>query len=126
VIELARRNVIAGGLVGGLGLLAPGLARASGLQPLRAFFFDQRSAASSAAGEAHRAVGAAIFDGRREDLGQVWRRTMPLLLAGGGEVAGLTPWSDLLIAELSGRELGLRLEFHEPSDGALHRWTMGG
>ena len=125
MIELARRQAIAGGLLGGLMALAPGVALASGVRPVRAFFFDRRSAASSAQAQAHRAAGLATFDGRRDDLGRVWRRNLPSLLAGGGTVAGLTPWSDLLIAELSGRDLGLRLEFHQPADGGLHQWTLG-
>jgi hypothetical protein len=126
MIDMDRREVIAGALVGGLAVLTPAMARARGSRRVRAFFFDERCAASSAEANAHQGAGAAIFDGRHEDLGQVWRRRMPLLLAGGGEVAGLTPWSDLLIAELSGRELGLRLEHHEQLDGAWHRWSLRG
>jgi hypothetical protein len=124
MMDLARREVIAGGLMGGLAVLAPGVALASGVGPLRAFFFDRRSAPSSAQARAHSAAGLATFDGRRDDLGQVWRRELPALIAGGGTVAGLTPWSDLLIAEASGRDLGLRLAFHQPADGGLHRWTL--
>jgi hypothetical protein len=124
VIELARRELIAGALAGGLTVLTPGPARTSGFRPVRAFFFDQRFAASAAQAKAHHAAGAAIFDGRLDDLGQVWRRRIPLLLAGGSDVAGLTPWSDLLIAELSGREMRLRLEFHERFDRALHQWRL--
>lgn len=126
MIELARREVIAGALAGGFTVLTPAAAQASRFQAVRAFFFDRRCAASLAEAAVHRKAGAAIFDGRRDDLGRVWRRTMPLLLASGGGAAGLTPWSDLLIAELSARELGLRLEFHEQLDGALHQWKLRG
>lgn len=124
MIELARRQVIAGGLAGGLAALVPAVARANGLEPIGAFFFDERFGPSSAEARAHRAAGVAVFDGRRDDLGQVWRRDMPALLAGGGGVAGLTPWSDLLIAELSARDLGLRLEYHRPLEGGLHAWRL--
>lgn len=124
MIELARRQVIAGGIAGGLAALAPAVARAAGGQSIAAFFFDRRFAPSSAEARVHRAAGVAIFDGRRDDLGRVWRRDMPALLAGSGGVAGLTPWSDLLIAELSARELGLRLEYHRQLAGGLHAWSL--
>jgi hypothetical protein len=124
MIELARRQVIAGGIAGGLAVLVPAVARANGLQPLRAFFFDERFGPSSAEARAHRAAGVAVFDGRRDDLGRVWRRDMPALLAGASAVAGLTPWSDLLIAELSARNLGLRLEYHRQLARGLHAWSL--
>lgn len=125
MIEFARRQVIAGGIGGGLALLAPVVARANGLQPIGAFFFDERSGASSAEARAHRSAGIAVFDGRHDDLGRVWRRDMPTLLAGGSSVAGVTPWSDFLIAELSARELGLRLEYHRQLEEGLHAWSLG-
>ena len=124
MIELRRRQVIAGGIAGGLAMLAPAVARANAVQPIGAFFFDGRFAPSSAEARAHRAAGVAVFDGRHDDLGRVWRRDMPTLLAGGSGVAGLTPWSDLLIAELSARELGLRLDYHRQLEGGLHAWSL--
>jgi hypothetical protein len=124
MIELARRQVIAGGIVTGLAVLAPAVARANAVQPIGAFFFDRRFAASSAEARVQRAAGVAVFDGRRDDLGRVWRRDMPALLEGSSGVAGLTPWSDLLIAELSARDLGLRLAYHRQLDGGLHAWSL--
>jgi len=124
MIELARRQVIAGGIMGGLAALAPAVASANGVQPIGAFFFDERFARSSAEARARRASGVAVFDGRRDDLGRIWRQDMPALLAGGSGVAGLTPWSDLLIAELSARDLGLRLEYHRQLEDGLHAWSL--
>ena len=124
MIELARRHVIAGGIAGALAAFAPAVARADGGRQIGAFFFDERFAPSSAAARAQRASGVAVFDGRRNDLGRVWRQDMPALLAGGAGVAGLTPWSDLLIAELSARALGLRLQDHRQLEGGLHAWSL--
>jgi len=124
MIELARRQVIAGGIAGSLAAFAPAVARADGGQPIGAFFFDARFAPSSAQARAHRASGVAVFDGRRDDLGRVWRQDMPALLAGSSAVAGLTPWSDLLIAELSARDLGLRVEYRRQLEGGLHAWSL--
>jgi hypothetical protein len=123
MIQLARRQVMAGGIAGGLAMIAP-VASANAIQPIGAFFFDERFGPSSREARAHRAAGVAVFDGRRDDLGRVWRRDMPTLLEGGSGVAGLTPWSDLLIAELSARDLGLRLDYHRQLQGGLHTWSL--
>ena len=107
--NLDRRTVVKAGIVAGAALCVPaGLlarSRAAGV-----FIVDRRFAPSAAtAMDGHR-QGAMVIDPREEDLGLAWRTRIPAWLTrNSGVVEGVTLWSDFVISETFGRDLGLAL-----------------
>lgn len=110
---------------------APTLGKALGasLPPPVAVVYSSRVPQSAAFGQTAPA-GVLRVDSATRDLGLAWREEVRRALAkGAGRVEGLGLWSDLLISQGMGRELGLRL-VHEAvvetgqTGLKLFRWSL--
>jgi hypothetical protein len=120
--ECDRRTAIKLGGIAALAALAPGAALAAETTP-HLFVFDARYARSRAAAGHWRDRGVGLLDPRERDLGLAWRDEIPRIIERGGEIAGLTPWSDRLLCEMMGRELGAMLR-ETASAKPLHGWRL--
>lgn len=108
---------------------ALGTAFGASLPPPVAVVYSSRVAQSAAFGRSAPS-GVLRVDSATRDLGLAWREELRRVLAQGpGRVEGLGLWSDLLISQGMGRELGLRL-VHEavietgPAGPKLFRWSL--
>jgi hypothetical protein len=93
--------------------------------PLIAVIYDERHADARAFAEHLQRQGAASF-ATRGDATSLWYGDPSPRNA--GTIAGLTTWSDLVIARSHGREFGMRLAFEKPhgpgSSDHLFAWLL--
>ena len=124
-----RRSILKAGAVTAAMLWLPGDLRAASWRP-GVFVVDRRFRVSQAIARDRSRRGAMIVDPRAEDLGISWRDRIPEWLdRNEAIVEGVTLWSDLIICEVFGRTLGLRLAGPpQPptasTDRGLHRWLL--
>ena len=94
-------------------------------RPLIAVIYDERHADARAFAEHLQRQGTASF-ATRGDATSLWYGEPSLRNA--GTIAGLTAWSDLVIARSLGREFGMRLAFEKPhspgSPDQLFAWSL--
>jgi hypothetical protein len=112
-----RRDLL-GLAVAGVALAIPRLSMAIGPR-LMSVIYDERYPDARAFAEHYRIRGAASFPTRGDGTGLWYCDSGSVLRKKGRAVAGLTTYSDLVIARSCGRELGLRLAF-EASDRPDH------
>ena len=94
----------------GRSVLAAALNARSGAAPM-ALIYDERHDDARALAAYFRARGTIPYPTRGDATGHWYGALGTLHRQHGGTVAGLTTWSDLVIARSRGRELGLRLVF---------------